>query len=223
MKHISKIILAACLVLIANPASLEAIVLHDNGYVSGYQTNTRSGERQRVYDEFTLLSDSTITDIFWQQFDAINGSYQGTLISIFSGIPESTPLFSASFAANRTLNSQGVLFGNWEGYDYGLSGISIALEAGTYWLGISSSGDFDASWADTLDATGTLQGSRVYTDFFSDGLTRGEHKAFRLEGKLADSVPAASVPDSGSTAFLSSIGLLGVLAFAKRSSRRKAN
>ena len=220
MKHISKIILAACLVLIANPASLEAIVLHDNGSVSGYQTNTRSGERQRVYDEFTLLSDSTITDIFWQQFDAISGNYEGTLISIFSGFPESMPLFSTSSAANRTLNSQGVIFGNWEGYDYSLSGLNITLEAGTYWLGIGSSGGFDSSWADTVDATGTLQGSRVYTDFFSDGLTRGEHKAFRLEGRLTDSVPAASVPDSGSTALLAGFGFISLLAFA---SRRRAS
>ncbi len=211
MKTIRKIILAFCVSIMIASLTQATTILYDNGSSGSGQDNTRSNASQRLYDNFLLGDKVIVTDIYWQQFDRISQSYGGTSISIFSGTPEAGPIFSGSFTANRSINGEGTIFNNWQGYDYSVSGLNIMLDPGTYWIGINNTDNFDSSWANTTSTFGALQGSLVFNKNFPTGNALHHDKAFTLEGNLV-----SQVPDAGSTVSLAGIGILFLIALRKR-------
>ena len=147
--------------------SAGADVLFDNGSFSGSQINLRNtadtGFSQRIFDDFTLLNDAEITGFEWLQHDRNDIEYLDTEISIYDGLPiASNLIFVTNVVATRTPNSTGTLFDLWDGFDYSVSGLSVALPAGTYFLGLNTnSGVGDTSWDQTTGNASTIPGRYV--------------------------------------------------------------
>ena len=151
----------AVLALSAMEAS--AGILWDNGASSGPQSNTGNiAGFQELFEDFTLGSGSSLTGIQWQQHDHQTATYNFTSVVIFDGLPFSAaPVFSADIVASSTANATGTI-GDWDGFDYDISGLSIALPAGSYWIGLNSDfTGFRSGWDNTLGGADTLAGFRL--------------------------------------------------------------
>ena len=141
-----------------------AVVLFDNGSSSGPQTNfANEAGGQELFEDFVLTDPSIITRIDWQQHDHNQATYNFTRVTIFDGLPfDAAPVFSADLVASSTPNATGTLFNEWDGFDYSIDGLSIALGAGTYWLGLNS--DFTgirSGWDNTTGTAQTIPGFRL--------------------------------------------------------------
>jgi hypothetical protein len=141
-------------------------LLFDNGQYSGGQWNTRNmAGSQELFEDFTLAQPTIITSIVWQQHDQRTLEYLNTEVLVFAGLPYSgAPVYSASLVATRTPNATGTLYGEWEGYDYQLTGLALSLPPGAYWIGLNSRvGDpnLTSSWDNTTGTSSTLAGFRV--------------------------------------------------------------
>ncbi len=142
-------------------------LLFNNGLSSGTQPRTANDEEQRVYDDFSLRTKSTIMGISWQQHDDAKMEYLGTRVRIYAGLPEISALvFSGDFSAVRTPNSTGTIYGSFEGVDYSIASLSIFLPQGTYYLGLSTLYVQDGisaggGWDNTLGTSDTMSGARL--------------------------------------------------------------
>src|SRR5262249_38635523 len=96
----------------------------------------------------------------------------------------------------------------WQGYDYSLTGLNVALSASTYWIGLNSN-NFDSSWAASDGSGGTpIPGSLLFNASFPSGTTLGFEHAFRLEG--------APVPEPSTYAAFAGLGALGLAMMTRR-------
>ena len=163
------------------------VVLFDNGSSSGPQRNLRNDAGfQEVFEDFRLTQDAVITAINWQQHVHNQSAYQNTHVIIFSGLPRnSAPLFNVTFVAERTRNSTPTLFNAWEGFDFVINDLSIALAPGTYWIGLNNNESGNTSgWDNTPGGPHTISGSRVINENNPvPGSTVTDNLAFTLRGR----------------------------------------
>lgn len=141
-----------------------AQILFDNGSSSGLQSNfANTAGGQELFEDLTLTRDARITIIRWQQHDHNDATYLSTQILVFAGLPfDSPPVFNSTVVADRTPNQTGTLFGEWNGFDYEISGLAINLPAGNYWLGLNSSFEGTRSgWDNTTGGPNTISGFRL--------------------------------------------------------------
>jgi hypothetical protein len=129
-------------------------VLFDNGYSSGPQRLVVNAQQQKLYDDLVLIEASRITEIYWQQHDHVQATYLSTKVEVFDDLhPAADPVFHATIVADRRRNELGLLTGpagDWEGYDYEITGLQIELPAGYYWIGLNSNVDvLGTSWDNT--------------------------------------------------------------------------
>jgi hypothetical protein len=184
-------------------------ILFDNGVSSGPQTNyANTSGGQELFEDFTLGLNSVITGIKWQQHDHNAASYNFTRVTIFDTLPNiAAPIFTDDIVAASTPNATGTLFTDWEGFDYEISGLSIALPAGTYWIGLNS--DFTgirSGWDNTLGGVDTIPGFRLINNSYPPpGTVIANNLAFSITG---------SIPEP-TTLLLLGLGLAG-LRFARR-------
>ncbi len=200
--------------LVVGTTPLSGALLFDNGSLdepgmtSGFVFNSGS---QEVIDNFTLSSAATITEIRWAQHDI--GTYSNSIVSIYAGSSptSSTPLFTTTVAATRTANATPLFFG-FSGFDYIVSGLSVALPAGGYSLGIRSGAGLTSGWDESLGSAQTIPGSffnNVVTPAFPDN-PRSEDQLFQIFGDAATVVPE---PTSG---LLLLVGALGTTLMHRR-------
>jgi len=154
-------------ILCLSGAPLAADVLFDNGPFSGPQSNLRNtadiGFSQRIFDDFILVHDAEITGFEWLQHDRYDIEYLNTEIRIYAGLPiASNLIFTTNEVATRTPNATGPLFELWLGFDYSVSGLSIHLPAGVYFLGLNTNASVgDTSWDQTTGNASTIPGRYV--------------------------------------------------------------
>jgi hypothetical protein len=70
-------------------------------------------------------------------------------------------LYSADVVATLTPNGTGRIFNSFDGFDYSIAGLSLALPAGTYWLGLNTVGGRNTGWDTTTGGPDTIQGARL--------------------------------------------------------------
>lgn len=172
------------LLIAATAASASAAVAFNNGVSSGTQSRVANDLSQRLYEDFTLSTGTTVTGILWQQHDDTNTVYSATRVSIYSGLPEvSTLVFSSDLVATRTPNLTGTILSTFNGFDYSLGGLSLTLPAGTYWIGLNTlyTGGLGTGWDNTLGGPDTISGARIInTNFAAPGTTYSANFAFQI-------------------------------------------
>ncbi|MEQ8860133.1 MAG: PEP-CTERM sorting domain-containing protein [Pseudomonadales bacterium] len=229
-------VLLVAAVLAGSPNSSVAtpIQVFFNGFVSGPQELRNNACSQfnddgigckpgqvpntfTVYDNFALATDSQVRALVWHQFETLPENYLFTRITFWSGVPDpignSGLLFlSDNIVANRIATPNNPPLGsgpefsviNW------VSGLSLDLTAGSYWLGIHNEWSVGgvSSWSQTSGTPqafgGRYQSTRddaVPLRFFPE-----EESSFAVLG-----VRATQVPEPGSFALLA-FGLLMVVA-----------
>jgi len=168
-----------------------AVKIFDNGSFSGNQQGTANvaTTSQRLFEDFVVSrKKGTITGISWQQHDHRLATYLNTEVLIFAGLPyANSPVYSANIVATRQPNATGSLFVDWDGYDYQIGGLSIDLQAGTYWIGLNTNytGTAGSSWDNTSGAPDTIPGFRlINANFPAPGLQVAHELAFVLRGHL---------------------------------------
>lgn len=140
---------------------IPTVILFNNGSESpsfGGAVRNHAGLYEQ-YEDFRLSQRSIITSIHWRVHAAVldgkDGStiYGNTELRIFDGLPYTgSQVFSGPFVANRSNR------------DFAIAGLSITLDAGTYWLGLNdntTTADFLSGWATTPGGPNTIPGSRT--------------------------------------------------------------
>jgi hypothetical protein len=175
-----------CVVPSAPPPPIE--ILFDNGSSSGPQSNIgNSVGVQELFEDFTVDQNWVITEIHWEEHDHNQATYLSTEVLIFGGLPFSgPPVFASTIVANRTPNSTGTILGNWDGFDYRITGVSINLPPGTYWIGLNQNFQgIRSGWDTTTGGPNTIPGFRIVNiNFPAPGLVNGGNLAFTLWGQL---------------------------------------
>lgn len=158
--------------------------LFDNGGPAGkYERTGNDIFEQRLYDDFSLSSNSIIRTIIWQQHDRNSTPYQGTRVTIYDGLPEdSNVVFEEDFWVNRTTNRTGTVYDVFDGYNYRLENLSIELPAGTYWLGLNSI-IHDSGWDLSVGGPDTIEGSRLINVNFPAPGKISPDRAFVIYGE----------------------------------------
>jgi len=219
MQALRHLFAAAGLLAVCTHAALADPVLFDNGSFSGSQEGRNASGLHWVIDDFFLAASSVVTAIEWTQHDDLRLPYDFTELAIFATFPTSAnpwswppPVASFTVAATRTPNGTPVIFQFLHGFDYVVSGLSINLEPGTYWLAIRSQfPGGGATWDQTTGMAATIPGRYQFTD------TGGgpepprfyplENSAFRVLGTPSPS--PSPVPEPPAVVYLAlALGIL---------------
>ncbi len=143
MKCYNLVHLALLAVLIASAGHVQAAVIWYNGdpdFVNGLSNELNSSiSDSKVYDDFNVTSAVTVTDLFsnnfmsfftssaaWEIRSSVSVGNGGTLIAFGTG------------AATQTENGFNAF--DFTGYKIRVSGLSITLSPGTYWLAVTPIG-----------------------------------------------------------------------------------
>ena len=195
----------------------QAAVVYNNGAAAGdsgrcAETSGACGGTWTVFDDFTLSSAATITDIKWTVFlTAGLGDYTGARAWVYSA----DPVFGSGVLLNTVVAQLGAptqssLGGNF--YDIDLSGLSISLGAGTYWLGMQH--DTTSSFA-AVACTEPCSGHSTQWQNNGIGYRLGDNDDNGR--KYAFSLESNAVPTPATVALLS-IGLVGIGAARRKQS-----
>ena len=194
--------------------SCAGFTVFDNGSFSGSQIG-RFNWNHTMYEDFTLTATHTIEGFNWTQHDQPL-TYLNTTLKVFNGIPSlGTQIFSGNIVATRTANANGVLFGNYSGFDYEITGLSLTLGPGTYYFGIQNnvSGGF-TTWDETTGTSQTIPG-RWQSDSPPNPGTFWvtEDSAFQV---IASDVTAVPAPAGAILFAIGAVGLAGGRALRRR-------
>ena len=184
----------------------QAAVLYNNGAAAS--NSSRCAEDSgacsgtwTVFDDFTLSSAATITDIKWTTY--LYGGlsdYNGARAWVYSADPVfGNGTLLATVVTQVGSPARSSLGGNF--YEIDLSGLSISLNAGTYWLGIQH--DTTASYATVACTTACRSGNSTQWQNSGAGMRNYDavSYAFSLESNQI-STPA--------TLALLGFGLIGI-------------
>ena len=203
---------------LSEPAA--AAIVFDNGSFSGTQVGRYYMDPFIMYEDFTLTSATTITGLAWSGHDRA-GAYSDTTLTFFDGsaLPSvGTQIFSTTVAATRTPNLTGPIFGDYEGFDYEISGLSLTLGPGLYYFSLLNDVSGALSTWDEAVGTGQTIAGRWQE---SDGLPVDGSTPFHASEDLVFQLVAdgsTSIPEPATLALFGA-GLAG-LAVIRR--RRKA-
>lgn len=195
----SSIVLAAS--LLSNLS--QAAIVYDNGGIGVSSNRCNSGIDQcggtawTIADNFTLNAKSVVTGLdTWSAYGNID-DYVSTNWSIWSSQPTgfNTPIASGNSVASVTLDSGYFLAS--------VSGLSVALDAGDYWLGFNHHLSGTTPWTYVTSASGMRTAMQLDGSYIT--ITSEPDAAFRIH--------AAAVPEPGCVALI--IGGLAVLALAR--------
>jgi hypothetical protein len=160
-------------------------------YASQFDTGA-NGDFAKMYDDFSLATTTSITDIHWtgQYFSGsrTNG-VDSFLIQFWSnaGGP-GTLLYSATIAGTNV--NETLISGDDYTYDADLATAFTAQAGTTYWVSIQATMLFPPQWG-WMEGTG---GNGVaFQDFFGTRARIGADLAFSLTGKPADIPEPASL------------------------------
>lgn len=182
-----------------------------NGYASQFDTGA-NGDFAKVYDEFSLATATTITDVHWTGLYFNNSRTTGVdsfLIQFWSdaGGTAGSLLYSATVAnANETL-----VTGDTYTYDVDLANAFAAQAGTTYWLSIQATMLFPPQWG-WYEGTGG-NGTSVQ-DFVGVRNGLGFDMAFSLTG-----TPTGTLPEPASL-LLVGLALTGAGLLRRRQSQR---
>lgn len=182
-----------------------AALLFDNGAASTTSiTWNMSGPFWGVVDEFSLSTDSLITDIIYEAWHVSNPTYSNTHYFISSSLPPGGNFFGGSVIASdstsATIASNGLTstghHPNLPGFTHTLSNLSISLGAGTYYLGLRTTSNDDGIYA-IGSGSGSIEsiGPGLYQYLDGDPMiyTRNDnHMAFHIHGTPVTPVPLPS-------------------------------
>lgn len=126
----------------------QAAILFDNGPTDETRTtwnvtnNTTTNDRYTAFDDFVLAEKTLITEIEYSIFLLESTEYVSTHVSFLDDEPSVggpvAPAFEAvagSIASNSL--STTVFAGTYHGFTHSLDGLSVLLDPGTYFLGLS--------------------------------------------------------------------------------------
>lgn len=191
MKPLRILFFAALSSLMLSGAATAA-VLFDNGTATGNQTNPSqtggvyTGFSYYVADDFTLVSNSTINSVHWTlkvfggagSLPNLNGARAWILSApgpLSSNTLHTITLQSGTPTAHATLA---------ETYDLTLNGLSISLNAGTYWIAFQS--DLSGPGLAASSLSNASGNSEIWTATGSTALFPQQSEvAFRIEGTSA--------------------------------------
>ena len=178
-----------------------------------------------IVDEFSLGSASIITEISFDAWHVGGPTYVNTSYAIYASLPAvgtgvNTPLTGVPLVSGTvvdTIVSNGLVNTanqtNPPGFTHTISGLSIALTSGIYYLSLSINEPAFTTGAFGIGSgSGTSQtiGTGLYHYYFNgvngpgiNPIRRGDHLAFRVLGS------AASVPLPSSLALIG-LGLAGI-------------
>jgi len=144
-------LVALVAVLIASAGQVQAAVIWFNGdpnLVNGLSNELNSEISGKVYDDFNVTSAVTVTELFPNNFMSFSTSLAAweirSNVSVGNG---GTLIAGGTSAATQTPNGFNA-FG-LTGYRINVSGLSITLSPGTYWLAVTP--------IDTLDGRSFVQ------------------------------------------------------------------
>lgn len=180
---LSKVITLIVLLSTANLA--QAALIYDNGIATAdsgrcAETSGACNASWSVFDDFTIGSSSEVTSISWTAriYNGIS-DYNFSNIWIYDADPvfdAGSLLFSTSDAGTLSANGLGANF-----YDIEISGLSVNLAAGTYWLGMQH--DTTAGYA-TVAMTGVFDNATQWSNGGSGSLNDDQPEfAFKINGE----------------------------------------
>ena len=208
-----------CALVLSVPAWASSILYSQpfdgtgNAYSSQNDTTGGNGLFAQVYDNFTLGSNSTITEVQFtgEYFNPPQqGSITGWTVNLYGdsvGQPGSLlDTFHVGGTGGETFLGT---FGGFPTYTYDIAGLNFATTAGTqYWLDVYPDLGFPPQWG---WSSGTGGDGVAYQDFFGSRSELGADMAFTLIGN----------PGGGTTPEPGTLILLGTGALALMGSLRR--
>ncbi|MFT3857502.1 MAG: PEP-CTERM sorting domain-containing protein [Aquabacterium sp.] len=179
-----------------------AAVVYDNGAPFGDSHWCDSGPLHcggntwTINDDFTLSQDTVITGIDIWNSNGSAADYVNTTWSIWSRQPDRTfePIATGTTVADISMDKGFILSR--------LSGLSVSLEAGQYWLGFSHQISTDNPW--TYVTTSAGSGNVVQLSLTGVNTSSQIEAAFRIQ---------SAVPEPSTTALMvCGLALVGVAA-----------
>lgn len=171
-----------------------------NAYSSQNDTTGGNGNFATVYDNFTLASSGTITQVLWdgEYFNPPSaGIITGWTVSFWNDAMGQPGSLAATFPVGG--NGNETFLGNWGGFpafSYDVP-VSFAATGGTqYWLSVVPDLGFPPQWG---WADGNPGDGVSYQDFFGGRSPLAADMAFGLN----------VVPEPGASALVAGLGLVG--------------
>lgn len=172
-----------------------------NAYASQFDTGA-NGDFSKVYDDFSLAADTTITDIHWlgQYFAGSRTNGVDSFLIQFWSDTSAAP-GSLLYAATVTSANETLVSGDTYSYDVDLANAFLAQAGTTYWVSIQARMLFPPQWG---WSEGTGGNGTAVQDFVGNRSNIAFDMAFSLTG-----VPTSRLPEPASV-LLVGLALSGV-------------
>lgn len=182
-----------------------------NAYASQFDTGG-NGDFSKVYDDFSLAVDTTITDIHWfgQYFSGSRTTGVDSFLIQFWSDSNAAP-GSVLYAATVSSASETLVSGDTYSYDVDLANVFLAQAGTTYWVSIQATMLFPPQWG---WSEGTGGNGTAVQDFVGTRSAIGFDMTFSLTG-----TPTSRLPEPASV-LLVGLALTGV-GFARRAKAKR--